>query len=103
MALLETVAIAIWDSLFAVFAAVPVSVLAAGNTLEILCQGDSRMHRTICWFSYFVIRRFLDFYRGFNEFVMALIFVAVIGLGPFAGVPASFRWSFSRYCRRSCP
>jgi phosphonate transport system permease protein len=103
MALLETVAIAIWDSLFAVFAAVPVSVLAAANTLEIVCQGDSRMHRAIRCFSYFVIRRFLDFCRGFNEFVMALIFVAVIGLGPFAGVPTPFRWSFSRYCRRSCP
>jgi phosphonate transport system permease protein len=88
MALLETVAIAIWGSLFAVLAAVPVSVLAATNTLEIVCQGDSRMHRAIRWFSYFVIRRFLDFCRGFNEFVMALIFVAVIGLGPFAGVLA---------------
>jgi phosphonate transport system permease protein len=88
LALLETVAIAIWGSLFAVLAAVPVSVLAATNTLAIVCQGDKLRHRAIRWFSYFVIRRFLDFCRGFNEFVMALIFVAVIGLGPFAGVLA---------------
>ena len=88
MALLETVAIAIWGSLFAVVAAVPVSILAATNTLAIVFQGDNKFHRAVRWFSYFVIRRFLDFCRGFNEFVMALIFVAVIGLGPFAGVLA---------------
>lgn len=37
-----------------------------------------------------MVRRFLDFARGFNEFVMALIFVAIIGLGPFAGIMALF-------------
>jgi len=36
----------------------------------------------------FFTRRGFDACRGFNEFVLALIFVAIIGLGPFAGVMA---------------
>ncbi|EPR43826.1 phosphonate ABC transporter, inner membrane subunit [Desulfovibrio sp. X2] len=85
-ALLETVAIAIWGTLFAFIAAVPVSVFAARNTLGLLVSGEDRVSAAIRWFCQFGVRRFLDFCRGFNEFVMALIFVAVIGLGPFAGV-----------------
>ena len=87
-ALIETIAIAIWGSLFAAIAAIPVSMFAAENTLELMVQGEGLLQRAIRWFSRFVVRRMLDFCRGFNEFVMALIFVAVIGLGPFAGVLA---------------
>lgn len=93
-ALLETIAIAIWGSLFAVLFAIPGSLFAARNTLELMMQGDSRLHNAVRWFSHFIFRRFLDFCRGFNEFVMALIFVAVIGLGPFAGVLALFIHTF---------
>ncbi len=85
-ALVETVAIAIWGSLLAVLAAVPVAMFAAENTLALMVQGEGRGARFLRWLSRFVVRRTLDFCRGFNEFVMALIFVAVIGLGPFAGV-----------------
>ena len=85
-ALIETVAIAIWGTLFAFLAAIPVSMFAARNTLKLMASGDDRVSRGVRWFSHFVVRRCLDFCRGFNEFVMALIFVAVIGLGPFAGV-----------------
>lgn len=87
-ALIETIAIAIWGSLFAVVAAIPVAMFAAENTLALMVQGEDRPQRILRWFSRFVVRRVLDFCRGFNEFVMALIFVAVIGLGPFAGVLA---------------
>ena len=87
-ALVETIAIAIWGSLLAVLLAIPVSMFAAENTLALMVQGDNRMQKVTRWFSRFVVRRVLDFCRGFNEFVMALIFVAVIGLGPFAGVLA---------------
>lgn len=87
-ALLETVAIAIWGSLFAVVAAIPGSMFAAKNTLAILIPGESRLRKGIRNTCHFLVRRLLDFCRGFNEFVMALIFVAVIGLGPFAGVIA---------------
>ena len=86
MALMETVAIAIWGSLLAFLAAIPVSLFAARNTLELIIQGDGRSANWLRGFLQFWVRRFLDFCRGFNEFVMALIFVAVIGLGPFAGV-----------------
>ena len=88
VALIETIAIAIWGSLFAVIVAIPVSMFAAENTLGLMVQGEGGPQRAIRWFSRFVVRRVLDFCRGFNEFVMALIFVAVIGLGPFAGVLA---------------
>ncbi len=87
-ALLETLAIAIWGTLLAFALAIPFSMLAAYNTLELVIQGDRWTHRALRWFGQFVARRILDFCRGFNEFVMALIFVAVIGLGPFAGVLA---------------
>ncbi len=87
-ALLETIAIAIWASLLAVVCAIPCSVLAAGNTLALLAPGDSRPARVVRWVGVFVVRRFLDACRGFNELVMALIFVSVIGLGPFAGILA---------------
>ena len=85
-ALIETVAIAIWGSLLAFLAAIPVSLFAAKNTLELIIQGDGKTAGWLRGFLQFWVRRFLDFCRGFNEFVMALIFVAVIGLGPFAGV-----------------
>lgn len=88
LALLETVAIAIWGSLLAVLWALPVSFLAARNGLGILFPGDEPFYRAFRGAAYFTTRRVLDFCRGFNEFVMALVFVAVIGLGPFAGVMA---------------
>jgi len=87
-ALVETVAIAIWGTLIAFIAAIPISMFAAKNTLELMVQGDRMQHRAVRWFGQFAVRRALDFCRGFNEFVMALIFVAVIGLGPYAGVLA---------------
>jgi phosphonate transport system permease protein len=87
-ALIETVAIAIWGTLIAFVVAIPMSMFAAKNTLELMVQGDGLHHRAVRWFGQFAARRMLDFCRGFNEFVMALIFVAVIGLGPYAGVLA---------------
>ncbi|CCH47917.1 phosphonate ABC transporter, permease protein PhnE [Pseudodesulfovibrio piezophilus] len=88
IALIETMAIAIWGTLIAFIAAIPMAMFAAKNTLELMIQGDGTHQRIIRWFGQFTARRMLDFCRGFNEFVMALIFVAVIGLGPYAGVLA---------------
>ncbi len=87
-ALVETIAIAIWGTLLAFVASIPVSMLAARNTLKLLIPGSSPGRKALRRTIQFNVRRFLDFCRGFNEFVMALIFVAVIGLGPFAGVLA---------------
>jgi phosphonate transport system permease protein len=93
-ALLETVAIAIWGTLLAIVCAVPVSLFAAKNTLALMVSGEGRMARAVRTFCIFGVRRFLDACRGFNEFVMALIFVAVIGLGPYAGILALWIHTF---------
>jgi phosphonate transport system permease protein len=87
-ALLETVAIAIWGTLLAVVTSVPAALLAADRSLRILAPGDGLWSRALRWFALSVVRRLFDVCRGFNEYVMALIFVAVIGLGPFPGVLA---------------
>ena len=87
-ATLETIAIAIWGTLLAFVAALPVSLLASHRSLAILSTGNSVLHRTARRLGAFLTRRGFDACRGFNEFVLALIFVAVIGLGPFAGVLA---------------
>jgi len=93
-ALLETIYIAIWGSLLAFISAILISFLAAQNTIKIIIPGDHRLIKYFRISVYFVIRRLLDICRGFNEFVMALIFVAVIGLGPFAGVLALWIHTF---------
>lgn len=89
-ALLETLAIALWGTLLAVVAALPLGLLGSRRGLEIIASGETRWHRVLRWVSRTLVRRFLDVCRGFNEFVLALIFVAVIGLGPFTGVLALF-------------
>lgn len=94
IALLETVAIAIWGTLLAIIFAVPASLLAARNTLSLLISGDSPFAQGLRWMCIFGVRRFLDACRGFNEFVMALIFVALIGLGPYAGILALWIHTF---------
>ncbi len=85
---LETIAIAIWGTLIAFVAALPVSLIASQRSLEIMSTGGSIWHRGGRRLGAFLTRRGFDACRGFNEFVLALIFVAVIGLGPFAGVLA---------------
>jgi phosphonate transport system permease protein len=86
--LVETIAMAIWGTIFALIFAIPASFFAAKNTLALIFQGESRLFSYLRGSLYFLARRCLDFCRGFNEFVMALILVAVIGLGPFAGILA---------------
>jgi phosphonate transport system permease protein len=92
--LLETIAIAIWGTLLALICAIPVSFFAAQNTLAIILPGDDIKSRSSRNATAFMVRRLLDACRGFNEFVMALIFVAVIGLGPYAGILALWIHTF---------
>jgi phosphonate transport system permease protein len=87
-ALLETVAIAVWGTLIALVLAVPAAVFGAHRSMTILVPGSSRQNRLIRALGIFGTRRMFDICRGFNEFVLALIFVAIVGLGPFAGVLA---------------
>ena len=87
-AILETIAIAVWGTFIAVVLAVPASVLSSGRTLRILAPGDGWLYRLLHRLGVLLGRRGFDVCRGFNEFVLALIFVAILGLGPFAGVLA---------------
>ena len=71
----ETLAIAFLGTMIASIVAVPISFLAARNTSP---SGILR----------FVVRRCLDTIRGVDALIWALVFVGVVGLGPFAGVLA---------------
>jgi phosphonate transport system permease protein len=74
-ALAETVAIAFLGVLIAALLAFPFGLLAAKNIVP-------------NWLFHFLTRRFLDSVRGVDELIWALIWVGVVGLGPFAGVLA---------------
>jgi phosphonate transport system permease protein len=74
-ALMETVAIALLGTLLAALIAFPVGFLAARNT-------------TINRVVQFASRRVLDGIRGVDALIWALIWINVVGLGPFAGVLA---------------
>jgi phosphonate transport system permease protein len=69
----ETIAIAVVGTAFAALLALPLCVLAARNTTP---SGWLRLP----------VRLFLNGLRGVDSFVFALLFVAAVGLGPFAGV-----------------
>jgi phosphonate transport system permease protein len=74
-ALAETLAIAFLGTLLAAIIALPVGLLAARNTtLNRLVQ--------------FASRRILDGIRGVDALIWALLWINVVGLGPFAGVLA---------------
>jgi phosphonate transport system permease protein len=72
---LETVQIAIWGTIFAIILALPLCFFAARN----LARSKVIFH---------AMRQVLNVGRGINEIILALIFVAAVGLGPFAGVIA---------------
>jgi phosphonate transport system permease protein len=74
-ALSETLAIAFLGTLLAALLAFPLGLLAAKNVVA-----DRILH--------FVSRRFLDTIRGVDVLIWALIFINVVGLGPFAGILA---------------
>ncbi|MES2710566.1 MAG: phosphonate ABC transporter, permease protein PhnE [Pseudomonadota bacterium] len=69
----ETLAIATLGTTVAAVAALPLAVLAARPVAPVP-------------FLYHPIRTLLDALRGVDGFVFALIFVAAVGLGPFAGM-----------------
>jgi phosphonate transport system permease protein len=71
-----TIAIAVWGTALAVLFAVPFGLLCANNISP--------------WWIAQPCRRLMDLCRAINELVFAMIFVAAVGLGPFAGVLALF-------------
>jgi phosphonate transport system permease protein len=74
-ALGETLSIALLGTLTAAILAFPVGFLAAKNVIPNI-------------FAHFAVRRFLDIIRGVDVLIWALIFINVVGLGPFAGILA---------------
>jgi phosphonate transport system permease protein len=74
-ALGETLSIALLGTTIAAVLALPVSLLAARNIVP------SNIIR-------FPVRRFLDSIRGVDTLIWALVWINVVGLGPFAGVLA---------------
>ncbi len=72
---IQTLQIALWGTVLAVILALPMSIFAAKNITP---------NRAL----YHVSRQILNVLRGINELILALIFVAAVGLGPFAGVLA---------------
>lgn len=71
----ETLSIAFLGTLLAALLALPVSLLAARNIIPSI-------------FLRFPVRRFLDSIRGIDTVIWALVWINVVGLGPFAGVLA---------------
>jgi phosphonate transport system permease protein len=71
----ETLAIAFLGTLTAATMALPLSFLAARNTAP-----GTVIH--------FLVRRCFDTIRGIDVLIWALVFVGVVGLGPFAGILA---------------
>ncbi|MBL8513628.1 MAG: phosphonate ABC transporter, permease protein PhnE [Betaproteobacteria bacterium] len=72
--MLITVHIAIWGTLLAVIAAVPMGLASSANIAR-------------PWV-YQPARRIMDACRAINEMVFAMLFIVAVGLGPFAGVLA---------------
>lgn len=73
--LLETICIAFLGTLLAAIVAFPLGFLAARNVVSL------RLPQ-------FMMRRGLDTIRGIDTLIWALIWINVVGLGPFAGVLA---------------
>lgn len=73
-ALGETLSIALLGTTLAAVFALPVSLLAARNIVPNILR--------------FPVRRFLDSIRGVDTLIWALVWINVVGLGPFAGVLA---------------
>jgi phosphonate transport system permease protein len=72
--MLVTVHIAIWGTVFALVAAVPMGLLCSANV------APPWLHQPM--------RRLMDACRAINEMVFAMLFIVAVGLGPFAGVLA---------------
>ena len=73
--MLETFEIAIWATLFAVIASLPLAILASKNYSP---------HGLV----YFAVRSLISFFRAIPEIISALFMVLAFGFGPVAGILA---------------
>ncbi|MBU2610882.1 MAG: phosphonate ABC transporter, permease protein PhnE [Chloroflexi bacterium] len=75
----ESVTMALMATTLAIFLAIPVSFLAAHNLM-----GGNPLTFAI----YMVVRTILNIVRSIEALIIAIVFVIIVGLGPFAGVLA---------------
>jgi len=74
--MLETIYIALWGTFLSIIFGAPLAILSSSNVAP--------------WWIVQPVRRLMDATRAINEIVFAILFVAAVGLGPFAGVMAIF-------------
>lgn len=74
--LIITIHIAMWGTVLAIVAAVPIGLLSSANIAPA--------------YIYQPLRRVMDACRATNEMILAMLFIVAVGLGPFAGVLALF-------------
>ena len=86
--LAETLAIAFLGTLLAATLALPFGFMAANNVIP-------------GWVFRFVTRRFLDTVRSVDTLIWALIWINVVGLGPFAGILAIMTSDFGAFGKRA--
>jgi phosphonate transport system permease protein len=75
----ETIALAFLSTIIGALLAVPLGFLAARNLM-----GGNPITGVI----YFIVRTALNFLRSIEALIMAIIFVIIVGLGPFPGMIA---------------
>ena len=75
----ETLALALMATTLAIFIALPLSFFAARNLM-----GGNPITLGI----YFLVRTFLNILRSIESLIIAIVFVIILGLGPFAGMMA---------------
>jgi len=74
--MLETVYIAVWGTVLSIIFGIPFALLSSRNLAPVWIVQP--------------VRRLMDAARAIYELVFAILFVAAVGLGPFAGVMALF-------------
>lgn len=77
--ILETLSLALLATTFSIFGAVPLGFLAAHN----LMRGNPAGMAV-----YLAVRTVLNYLRSIEPLIMAIVFVVIVGLGPFAGLLA---------------
>jgi phosphonate transport system permease protein len=76
---IETIFLALMSTTFGALIAIPVGFLAARNLM-----GSNVVTQTI----YFITRTILNIVRSIEPLIIAIVFVVIVGLGPFPGVIA---------------
>jgi phosphonate transport system permease protein len=79
MGIFQTIFLGLMATTFGALGAIPISFLAAHNLMG---------NNPITLFIYYITRTILNIIRSIEPLIIAIIFVVIVGLGPFAGVIA---------------